>query len=426
MRLLNIDQPLMHDIAQKFGTPVYIIDELGLMNRFESFKSSILNVYDFSMIALSYKTNPIFGLLSRLHSKGAIAEVCSGDEMKIAEKLGLYGKDIIFNGPFKSDDQIKHAFQTGVRINCDHADEVIRAENIARQTGKKQKIGIRIAFPDIITKNRFGANRFGFDFSDKMPESESLKIIETIYESNWLQLAGLHLHTATNVKDLSHFYTISKLASKLLQIIQNKYNIELDWIDVGGGLGGIVDSDDCQESLIHQLPSLEQYADAVISPLLPWLKKSSKKIELIFEPGRTLYEAYGGLLMRTIGSRPVKDEIGLDGMIVDAGLGMLPLASEFVYPVATGIESEGTKKRYRLYGSSCRQRDILRREVYLPHLDLGSPLLMIGTGAYAMAEAIGNFIHFRPGVVLWDSNNNFTWLRKPETLEHISMLEVWK
>lgn len=130
--------------------------------------------------------------------------------------------------------------------------------------------------------------------------------------------------------------------------------------------------------------------------------------------------------MRKIGSRPVKDAIGLNGLVVDAGLGMLPSASEFVHPVVSGKNSDEKKKRYRLYGSSCRQRDILRREVSLPSLDLGSPLLMIGTGAYSMAEAISNFIHFRPGVVLWDSNNNFTWLRRPETLEHISMLEVWK
>ena len=88
-RFLQIDQPCAERIIAGFGSPLFIIDEPGIVQRLQEFIREARALYEHSIVALSYKTNPLHGLLSKLHQQDVYAEVVSGDEYRIARSLNI-------------------------------------------------------------------------------------------------------------------------------------------------------------------------------------------------------------------------------------------------------------------------------------------------------------------------------------------------
>src|ERR1700761_1238015 len=106
-----IDKTTIEKIAAQFGTPLFIMHEQGIIERFHAFKNAVTTLYPFSQVAVSYKTNFIPGLLSLLHHEGALPEVVSGIEYNMATKIRQKNQTIIFNGPMKNDDELMQAMR---------------------------------------------------------------------------------------------------------------------------------------------------------------------------------------------------------------------------------------------------------------------------------------------------------------------------
>lgn len=411
-RFSLIDAKTAGVLAARFGSPLYIIDEPGLLNRLHEFRVAVTCEYQHSVVAISYKTNPLQGLLACLHRQDVYAEVVSGDELAIARSLGVSSQKIIFNGPMKTDAELFDAVSSGLYLHCDHADEVHRIERIAQSRGRVARIGIRVSF------SQAACSRFGFEVGDS--DSEAHAIAQTIVDSQWLSLAGLHLQISTNIRDLRHFSEASGQLAIFAQYLKMQHKIELEWIDVGGGLAGITPTVDEQNIEVHPLPDVKAYAAAVVRPLLSYLNAQSKSPLLIFEPGRTVFEPYGGTLMTVVGKRPSRKP-GIEGFIVDAGLNVIGDADRFKHPVFACC-AEPNSIRAHLFGPSCRERDSIRDELSLPAIGPGSYLIAYGTGGYSIATA-NSFVSFRPAAVLWGAEGAFSLLRLAEDMEHVRRLE---
>ncbi len=442
VRFAKIDDQIASRICEEFCSPVYILDELGIYERFERFQAAAKTNYENSGVAVSYKTNPTRSMLAELHRRGALAEVVSGDEYQIALSLGVRPTKIIFNGPAKSNRDLELAISAGSYVNCDHTDEVDRIETIARQKNTVAKIGLRLYFP-----GEHSWERFGF-LADDNSRCYAMKKVERIVWSPHLQLCGLHSHIGTNVRELEAFHNFASEYAKFADRVRDKFALEMQWIDVGGGLAGIAPLlTECQMHP-HELPPINDYCHAVVTPLLPYLNSCASPPKLFFEPGRTLFNAFGGILVSVIGRRPAGDD-GIESVILDAGITSLALVHKYNYPVHVckgfnrnrrnppnlPLKKGGTPrpmkkraacaqtKQVRLLGPTCMEWDVVSRPTQLPELFPGDRLLIYGTGCYSMALA-NSFTHFRLGIVGWSKDNQFRWLRKPETIEHSSRLDV--
>jgi len=401
-------------LAAKFGSPLYIIDEVGLLDRLQTFKNAVKAEYAHSVVAISYKTNPLHGLLSILHQQDVFAEVVSGDELAIARRLGVANHRILFNGPMKTDAELLDAISSGLYLHCDHADEVQRIESIARAEGRVVALGIRLSFP------RIACSRFGFEVSDTGSNSEAHAIAKIIIESPWLRLAGLHMQISTNIRDIRLLSEASGQMAAFAQFIKEQYQLELEWLDLGGGLAGITPTVDEKNIEQHPLPAITRYARAVVRPLLAYLEAQAKPPRLFFEPGRTIFEPYGATLMTVVGKRPSRRP-GVEGYIVDAGLNVIGDADRFKHPVFACCAEEGQIPTH-LFGPSCRERDSIRKEVSLPGLQIGNHLIAYGTGGYSIATA-NAFVRYRPAAVRWDAQGRYQLLRAAEDLDHVRRLE---
>lgn len=416
-RFPDIDSETADFLNQTYGSPLYIIDEPSVRRRLQAFHAAVSAQYPHSIVALSYKTNLLFRLLKTLHRDGAWAEVVSGEELEVARLLGVDDSQIIFNGPMKTDDELRDVIRSGIVLHCDHMDEVLRLEAIAAELGQKFALGIRVTFP------RIGQwNRFGFEVVGAAGTGEACECAAYIARSKWLSLAGLHIQIGTNIRDLAQFEAASDCLRQFADELYDCYGIELQWIDLGGGLAGISPSIDETAVEVHPLPSVEAYAEAVIRPLRAYLDRCSRPVRLCFEPGRTLFEPFGATLTTVVGHRPSR-EAGIQGVIVDAGLNVLPSASAFKHPLVS-LQDTADSVPTRLFGPSCRQRDVIRQSVNLPALSVGDKLLVQGTGGYTMAIS-HSFIRYRPAVVALSEDGSYSLVRKPDRLAHSSQLELY-
>lgn len=412
----TIDSRLAQTLAQRFASPVYLIAKQAIVARLAEFQALAKHYYPHTTVALSYKTNPIHGLLALLHQQGAYAEVVSGEEYRIATRLGVPGTHIIFNGPMKTEQELTEALLQGAYLHCDHLDEIDRIEVIAQRLKRQAKIGLRLCFIDEQTN----WSRFGFAVSQysALPE-HAIHVVKRIQASPHLNLAGLHAHIGTNIRDLAQFAALGRNLAAFATELLLQFNLQLEWLDVGGGLAGISPRIDEQQIGPHPLPSLDQYLAALITPLLPYLTSLSKPAQLFFEPGRTLFEPFAGLLTQIIGRR--RDQPELAELICDAGFNTLATSHVYNHPLHVPSPT-GDKRKTILYGPTCNQADRLHVPIELPMLIPGDFVLFYGVGAYCMSFSY-SFIRYRPGVILWHGDDQADWLRYPESLEHASQLE---
>lgn len=407
---------LAEQIRKQFGTPVYIFDEIGLLNRLEEFQSVATSIYEQCIVAVSYKTNPTRALLAKLHHRGAYAEVVSDDELEIAKSLDVPAEKIIFNGPAKNDRALRFAILSGCFINCDHEDEIDRIEKIATQENVVARIGIRLFFPS-------GENweRFGFEVSSNDSQCLATRIVQRITESPRLQLSGLHSHIGTNIRTVETFSSMGKSMADFAEKIAGRFDLELEWIDLGGGYASLPPLASEKRIDLHSMPSINDYCESILGPMLPWLRRCETPPKVFFEPGRTLFNPFGAMLMSVIGRRPVGTG-DVESLILDAGITSISFTQKYNLPVRVFSDLEESRD-VRLLGPTCMEHDILRSAVKLPPLVPGDLLMMYCIGCYGMSLA-APFTHFRHGTIGWGEERDVHWLRKPDNVAHSSRLDV--
>ena len=206
--------------------------------------------------------------------------------------------------------------------------------------------------------------------------------------------------------------------AKLSEDMLRHHQVKLKWIDVGGGLAGISPRIDEQQIVPHPLPSLSEYVTAITQPLLDYLETT--QATLFFEPGRTLFEPFGGLLTKVVACRPVVNAKSR-GLILDAGINALPSASVYNHPVLHWGKGNQSTQSF-LYGPTCNQADQLHQPLQLPVLRAGDLLLFYGVGSYSMSFSY-SFIRNRPGVITWGEGECSRWIRQRETIDYIAQLQ---
>jgi len=204
---------------------------------------------------------------------------------------------------------------------------------------------------------------------------------------------------------------------------------------MGGGLASIAPTSE-QKNQTLELPDVNEYCDAVQHGLASFLSRCSETPTLFFEPGRTIFEPFGATLSTVLGIRPKRGETNA-AVICDSGITSIPLAAQFEFPIHTTsqhIDSMGDDsarddsvhddfESYDFFGPTCMQRDQLAKSRLAPQLEVGDNVIFYGTGGYNIALA-SSFINYRPGIVLWDSADNFQWIRKPETFQSASQIHL--
>ena len=379
------------DLAKRYGTPLYVIDEATLRGICRDYKNAFKNYTNIKMMYAS-KALCTSAIVRILDEEGFGFDTVSAGEIYTVFKSGVDMAKVLFNGSNKSEKEIELALECNVgRFSVDNFYEAELLNKISEEKGKKADILLRITpgiechTHDYIQTGQIDS-KFGFDLSQV---DDIVELIINKYKN--LNLRGLHAHIGSQIFETQSYYDEVEILVKEIARIKAKFGLNLDEINIGGGLGvKYTDADNP--------PSVDVLADAVTRAL----DKFAVEAKTIYiEPGRSIISTSGVTLYTVGSSKQVPN--GRKYVAVDGGMADNPRPSmyqaKYTAQVANKIKFDETEK-VTIAGRYCESGDILIEEIELPKLEAGDILCVYNTGAYNYSMASNYNRVEKPAMVL--------------------------
>jgi len=408
----EIDGVSVHDLVQKYGSPLFVFSERIIEEKYMEFKNAFVSRYPEVEFWWSYKTNYLDAICKIYHKLGSKAEVVSEFEYEKARRLGIEGKNIIFNGPYKPKAALKIAVEESAKIHIDHWYEINDLEEIAGELGIEIPVAIRCNMDTGVYPQW---SRFGFNIDN----GEAYDAIKRIYEGKKLYLTGLHSHIGTFMLSANAYAQESKKLIELKNRIEKDFGYEIDYIDIGGGFASKNRLKGVYQAPEVIVPSPDEYAEAITNAIFETNKGKLPKLYL--ETGRALIDEAGFLLTSVFASKRMPD--GKKSYIVDAGVNLLYTAFWYNFEIALDKRYEGLNEPSQINGPLCMNIDVIAENIMLPPLKRGSVLSIWPVGAYNVTQAM-QFIRYRPRIVLIDKNQNTHIIKEADDLEYVVEKEI--
>ncbi|HJR45753.1 MAG TPA: diaminopimelate decarboxylase [Actinomycetota bacterium] len=378
------------ELAERFGTPLIVLDRTTLETRAKSYSAAL----DPSRVVYAGKALCCVAICQIIDSLGLSLDVCSGGELETAAAAGFPMERVIFHGNNKSTHELETARDRGVgRIVVDSFDEIARLARV----GVASKLLVRItpgveAHTHEFVQTGQEDSKFGFTLSDGIA-LDALRRVNRVAPDS---LVGIHAHIGSQIFELAAYDLAIKRLATFLAEAKADFGFEATELNLGGGLGIAHTHDemtpDPSESVARMLAAVEREFRAVGLPVPG----------ILVEPGRSLVGSSAVTLYRvgTVKKIPgVRTYVAVDG-------GM----SDNIRPALYGARYEAfladrmnapQGPRVTVCGKHCESGDILIRDVHLPEdVSEGDLLCIPATGAYTYSMANTYNRVPRPPIVL--------------------------
>ena len=412
--VMHIEGAAVKDLIAKYGSPLFVISERRIRKTFQTAKQAFETRYPRVQFAWSYKTNYLNAVCNVFHQEGAWAEVVSGFEYDKAIQNGVPGANIIFNGPDKSEQDLRKAVTNGSLIHIDHLDELYMLQEIAKSTKQRPKVAIRV---NMDTGVYPVWDRFGFNFEN----GQAWDALNKIMFSGTMDLVGLHTHIGTFMLSPNAYAVAASKLTNLAQRLQQKYDHEIKYIDMGGGFASRNTLKGAYLPGVDTNPTIDEFAEAITSALINSDFRPKNPPLLILETGRALIDDAAWLLGSVIANKRLSD--GRRSTILDIGVNILFTAFWYAHKITPAQKFTSYTEDTVLYGPLCMNIDVIRDNITLPLLNKGDQVVVHHVGAYNMTQWM-QFITLRPKVVLIDQNSKVHVIRNNETLQNLMELEA--
>ena len=364
------------ELAKKYGTPLYVIDEVSLREICREYIDAFKN---YPNIKMMYASKALCSLATTkiIYQEGFGFDTVSIGEIYTVYKSGVDMSKVLFNGNNKTAREIELALDLKVgRFSVDNFYEAELLNKIALEKGVNVDILLRIT-PGIechtheyIQTGQIDS-KFGFDLSQL---DEIINLIKNEYKS--LNLKGLHAHIGSQIFELQSFTDEVQVLSKTLYELNEKYGLKMSELNIGGGLGvKYTDKDNP--------PSVYDLAEAVTKSL----DEKTQELTIYLEPGRSVVSTAGVTLYTVGSSKQVPN--GRKYVAVDGGMADNPRPS--MYQAEYSAEIAGVNNNeletVTIAGRYCESGDILIENIELPKLKAGDILCVYNTGAYNYSMA---------------------------------------
>ncbi len=400
-------------LAEKYETPLYVIDEFTLRKICHDYKDAFKK---YSKVNMMYASKALCNMAvsSILASEGFGFDVVSAGEIYTVYKAGIDMSKVLFNGNNKSYDELSLALKLGVgRISVDNFFELSLLNEIAKSYDKTADILLRIT-PGIechtheYIQTGHLDSKFGFDLTQI---DEAVELILNDYKN--LHLHGLHAHIGSQIFETSIYGDEIEILVKEVARLDEKYCLKLDEINAGGGLGVKYTDSDCP-------PSVYTIADILINRLNECIEKYNINPPALFiEPGRSIIST-SGVTLYTLGSSKQVPK-GKTYFAVDGGMADNPrpamYEAQYFAQVANKPDYE-LSKTYTIAGRFCESGDILIKDIKLPELEEGDILCVYNTGAYNYSMA-SNYNRVQKSSMVLVNNSQSDIIVNRETLDDL-------
>jgi diaminopimelate decarboxylase len=357
----------VQQIAEKVGTPFYLYSHQTLVRHFTVFDEAFKGIPH--LICYSAKANSNLALLRLFVNLGGGVDVVSGGELYRALKGGADPKKIVYSGVGKREDEIEYALETGILMfNVESPQELQVINDVAGRIGKKASVAIRVN-PDIDPRTHpyistgLKQSKFGIDI---LRAPMAYRLASRLPN---LKVVGIDCHIGSQLIEVG---PIIEALRRLKQLVENlrKKGIEVQYLDLGGGLGITYEDE--------EPPDPVEYAFTILEEIRGF------GCTLILEPGRVIVGNAGVLVSKVLYTKENEDK---RFVIVDAGMNDLVRPSFYgSYHQILPVKEEAREEIVAdVVGPICESSDFFAKGRKIPDLRAGELIAVMSAGAYGFS-----------------------------------------
>lgn len=384
-------------LANKFGTPLYVLSEDMIRQRCRLIREGFLDKYPGSRAAYASKAFLSMAMCKIVEEEGLCLDVVSGGELYTALQANFPMERVIFHGNNKSLEELEMAVKHDVgRVVADHPEEIGLLEVLAGQAGKKVNVQLRIV-PEVEAKTHKHIMTGQKDTKFGVPLEPSLirRVVKEAMESPNLELTGFHFHLGSNLFEQDIYVKAVERVMNLSKELKEALGFVLKELNAGGGYG------------IRYLAEDQVYpATYYTEVIMETVKHLSAELDLpqprvTIEPGRWIV-GEAGITLYSVGAMKtipgVRTYVSVDGGMPD-NIRPALYGAKYEAVVANKINEPKTEV-VTIAGKCCETGDILIWDQATPPLERGDVLAVLSTGAYSDSMASNYNRLPRPAVVL--------------------------
>jgi diaminopimelate decarboxylase len=390
------------DVANQFGTPVYVYDANTIVAKYNQLKNAFkpLNVkLKYACKALN-NTN----ILKLLKQQGSGLDTVSINEVKLGLRAGFTPNEIIFTPNCVSFDEIKEAVALGVHINIDN---ISILEQFGTEYGNKVPCCIRLN-PHIMAggNSKISTGHIDSKFGISIYQ---LRHVLRVVKSHNMSINGLHMHTGSDILDAGVFLQ----GAEILFDAATDFP-DLEFIDFGSGFKVAYKENDITTDV-------EELGSAIAQRFIEFSKQYGRELELWFEPGKYIVSESGYFLVK---ANVIKQTTATVFIGVDSGLNHLirPMLYDAYHSIINISNPEGKTRIYTVVGNIC-ETDTFGWDRKIAETKEGDILCFKNAGAYGITMASNYNARFRPAeVLIYEGNMHL--IRQRETMDDLIRNEV--
>lgn len=414
------------DLAQEYGTPLFVVDEDDFRSRCREIASAFGGGKNVHYAAKAFLCSEIARWIDE---EGLSLDVCTGGELAVALHANFPPERITFHGNNKSVAELTAAVKAGVgHVVLDSMTEIERLNTIAGEAGIVQDVFVRLTVGvEAHTHEFISTAHEDQKFGLSVASGAALAAIVRVFETEHLRVVGLHSHIGSQIFDVDGFELAARRVLGLLHEAVEQFGVEkaaqISTVDLGGGLGiSYLAADDPppMDELAGKLSAIVKNESEAVGLPTP---------RLVVEPGRaiagpgtiTLYEV-GTVKDVDVSATAHRRYVSVDGGMSD-NIRTALYDAQYDARLVSRL-SDAPAELARVVGKHCESGDIVVRDTWVPgDLHPGDLIGVAATGAYCYSLSSRYNMICRPAVVAVRDGRARLLLRR-ETVDDLLSLEV--
>ena len=395
------------EIAEKFGTPLYVIDENRIRDNYNRFFDAFSKYYSDFKVFYACKANTNLAVMKILEEEGCCIDAVSPGEVYTSKKRGFAGERILFTGNNITDDELKYVVEQDAVLNIDSVSALERLAKIIDPNGLK--ISFRVN-PMVGAGHHDHCITGGVMSKFGIMDSEAVEVYKLAKELGFNPV-GMHSHIGSGILDPEPFKLAIESTMDIAGKVHKEAEIDFEFLDFGGGVG-------IPYTPEEKLLDLDHFAKENMTLFKEKLKEYDMgNPTLYLEPGRYIV-GDASVLLVTVNSvkQSYRKFIG-----VDAGFNTLlrpAMYDSYHHIVVANKMNEEAREKVDVAGNVCESGDLFARDRLLPAIEEGDILAILNAGAYGFTMSSNYNSRPKTAEVLVKDGNCFL-VREKETFEDL-------
>ena len=409
------------ELAAKYGTPAYIMDERKIREKCRIYKKAMSEFFGGESMPLFASKSLCFKRIYEImREEGMGIDVVSSGELYTAVQAGFDVKNAYFHGNNKTDFDIAFGMDNGIGcFVCDNADELCAIDREAEKRGIKQRVILRLT-PGIDphTHAKISTGNVDSKFGAAIETGQAKELCELALSRENVDLQGFHCHIGSQIFDYKPFCDAAVIMINFIAKMKNELGFEAKILNLGGGMGVKYIESDPEIDYAANIKGIAELIKAECE------KNGIKMPTILMEPGRSIV-ADAGLTLYTVGGR--KEITGFKNYVsVDGGMPDNPRYALYQSDYTVIIANKADKPadyECTVAGRCCESGDLIQENVKIPKPERGDILAVMTTGAYNYAMSSNYNAICKSPVIMLDGEKDYVAVRR-ESFEDMTACQL--